>query len=152
MFLNTFKKIKSFVGNRKIFVINFSLYSLQSAVNLGLSFFSTVFVSRYLGPINLGIYSFSQNIVAIFTVFINGLDFRFAWLMASSEDKLRVVSDYFVLRAIFSSVFTFIILGFCFVFLPKDVALYSSLMLISFVINFYQPLITYLQFTNGDRK
>lgn len=71
-----------------------SWYTLASVVVQGSSFVSAVVVSRYLGPSNLGLYSFVQNYAGTVLTIIGGMDFYFVWKLAKSEDYFGDVQLY----------------------------------------------------------
>ncbi len=110
-------------------VKEFSWYALSNFTAQALSFVSILFVSRYLGPVNLGLYSFVQNYyITIFTV-LSGSDFYFSWALARSENRVLDIKRFIVYRfhiAIILSVFGSLA---AFLILPTDVAIMCMLML-----------------------
>ena len=120
-------KIKQFIErlkNRSI-VKEFSWHTFSAIVTQLFAFVSIIFVSRYLGPTNLGLFAFVQNYLAIFVTILGGMDFYFTYHIAKSHNHVKDVFVYFVQKtqiAIILFVFGAVL---SFIFLPKDVFILS---------------------------
>lgn len=114
---------------KKSIIKEFSWYALSNFTAQALSFISVLFVSRYLGPTNLGLYAFVQNYyITIFTI-LSGSDFYFSWALARSEQKIIDIKRFIVYR--FHVAIILSVLGsiFAFIILPRDVAIMCLVML-----------------------
>jgi len=100
-----------------------SWYTFSNFIAQGLSFLGILFVSRYLGPANLGLYSFVQNYAATIFTILSGSDFYFSWAIARSEDHVKDIKRFIIHRFHIAVILS--LLGFigAIVFLPKDVML-----------------------------
>lgn len=107
-----------------------SWYTLASVVVQGASFVSAVIVSRYLGPANLGLYSFVQNYAGTVLTIIGGMDFYFTWKLAKSDDFFRDVQLFIGYK--FNIYITLAVIGTCFAWfiLPHDIAFMVTIMLV----------------------
>lgn len=106
-----------------------SWYFMAQVVVQAISFFSVIIVARYLGPTNLGLYSFVLNYAALVLMFIGGMDFYFTWKIAKSEDYFSDVKEYVGHK--FNVYVTFSAIGIiaAWVVLPPDVAYMSTIVL-----------------------
>ena len=112
-----------------------SWYTFSNFIAQGLSFIGILFVSRYLGPTNLGLYSFVQNYaLTIFTI-LSGSDFYFSWAIARSEDFARDIKKFIVYRFHISLVLSFFGIVAAMVILPRDVAIMCIVMLAPVFLN-----------------
>jgi O-antigen/teichoic acid export membrane protein len=93
------------------------------------SFFSAVIVSRYLGPINLGLYSFVQNYVNVVLTIISGMDFYFVWKLAKSDNYFRDIKLFIGYK--FNIYIFLAIVGItsAWVVLPHDIAFMVTILL-----------------------
>lgn len=138
-----YQKISITVKNlllRPIFK-DLSWYTLAQVFVQGTSFFSVIIVSRYLGPINLGLYSFVINYVGAFLTVIGGMDFYFGWKLSKSENPYEDFKIYLGHKFnIYIVISLFGLLSAWYV-LPKDVATLVSIILITIS---FQSLNTFL--------
>jgi O-antigen/teichoic acid export membrane protein len=107
-----------------------SWYTAAQIIVQVVAFLSAIIVSRYLGPINLGLYSFVQNYVGSFLTIVAGMDFYFMWKLAKSEDKQK---DVFTFIGHKLNIYIVIILAgiiSAWVILPRDVAIMVSIVLL----------------------
>lgn len=119
-----FKNLKGKAIFREI-----SWYGAAQVVTQLFALFGVLIISRYFGPINLGLYSFVQNYVAVFLSLMSGMDFYYQWKIAKSENKYQDVVEYFSYKTtigVLSSAVG-IILGI--IVLPPDVALMTAILL-----------------------
>jgi O-antigen/teichoic acid export membrane protein len=121
----------------------FSWYALSNFTAQGLSFISILFVSRYLGPTNLGLFSFVQNYYTTIFTILSGSDFYFSWALARSEQYATDIKRFIVYRLHIAIILSTVGSIFAFIILPRDVAIMCMIMLAptflnSFMIfNFY---------------
>jgi O-antigen/teichoic acid export membrane protein len=112
-----------------------SWYTFSNFVAQGLSFLGILFVSRYLGPTNLGLYSFVQNYaLTIFTI-LSGSDFYFSWAVARSEDFARDIKKFIVYRFHIALVLSLLGIVAATLILPRDVAIMCIVMLAPVFLN-----------------
>ncbi len=137
---------KNFFGV-KIFQ-DLSWYTLGQIIVQGVAFFSAVIVSRYLGPINLGLYSFVQNYVGTILTVIGGTDFYFTWKIAKSGNYYRDVVECFAYKLYLYIVLACIGVVSALVVLPSDVAFMVSIMLVPVFIQSLNAFSFYVLATN----
>lgn len=118
-----------------------SWYTLAQVFVQGTSFFSVIIVSRYLGPINLGLYSFVINYVGAFLTVIGGMDFYFTWKLAKSENPYEDFKIYLGHKFNIYIVISLVGLISAWYVLPKDVATLVSIILVTIS---FQSLNTFL--------
>lgn len=107
-----------------------SWYTLAQIIVQVVAFLSAVIVSRYLGPSNLGLYSFVQNYVASFLTIVAGMDFYFVWKLAKSEDLYKDVHTFIGHKLNIYLIIILAGLSSAWIILPRDVALMVSIVLI----------------------
>lgn len=138
-----YQKISITVKNlllRPIFK-DLSWYTLAQVFVQGTSFFSVIIVSRYLGPINLGLYSFVINYVGAFLTVIGGMDFYFTWKLAKSKNPYEDFKIYLGHKFNIYIVISLVGLISAWYVLPKDVATLVSIILVTIS---FQSLNTFL--------
>ena len=108
-----------------------SWYTFAQVFIQAASFLSVIIVSRYLGPTNLGLYSFVLNYVGAFLTVIGGMDFYFTWKLAKSENKIEDFKIYVGHK--FNVYFVLSLFGLisAWYVLPKDVATMVSIILLT---------------------
>ena len=125
------EKIKAkltYLKSRSI-VKEFSWYTISNFTAQIMSFISMLFISRYLGPTNLGLYAFVQNYyITIFTI-ISGSDFYFSWALARSEDKIADIKKFIVHRLHISIILSIIGILTAYIILPRDIALMCMILI-----------------------
>ena len=99
----------------------FKLYTFSNVFQQVASFVSILFVSRYLGPNNLGLYSFVQNYGILYITIIAGSDYYYMWSLARSEDKAATLRDYLVAKLYLSVLLTTLAVSIAYLTLPHDV-------------------------------
>lgn len=114
----------------------------------GASFVSVVIVSRYLGPTNLGLYSFVLNYVGAFLTIIGGMDFYFTWKLAKSDNKFEDLKVYIGHKFNIYVVLSFSGLISAWYMLPKDVATLASVILITVSLQSLNTFLIYAVVTN----
>lgn len=126
-----------------------SMYGSSQVIIQACSFIGMTFVAKYLGPTNLGLYSFVQSYLSTSLVIISGFDFFYSWQLASSSDKHDVVKNYLLQKlSVMAVVLTPAIIG-GFIFLPKDVYLLS---LASFAPVIFFPLTAFWTYAQIDKR
>lgn len=123
---------------------NFSWYTFAQIVIQIISFLSAIIVSRYLGPINLGLYSFTLNYVSTAIAVIAGIDFYCVWKLAKSEKKEEEVVTFighklniYVFLIFFGTIFAYYTI-------PKDVLVFVLVILVP---SFLQSLSVFTLYT-----
>lgn len=119
----------------------------QIAVQI-FSFLGVIATSRYLGPTNVGLYSFVQNYLAIFMTLTIGMDFYFTWKVAKSDNKIKELVEYFGHKFNVTVVLTFIGVGLAWLVLPKDVALLATIMFVPLIFSSCTAFFLYAVATN----
>lgn len=112
-----------------------SWYTLGQVVTQLFSFMGIVLISRYLGPSQLGLYSFVQNYLAAFMTIVAGMDFYFTWKLARSDEKIQELSRFFWHKLHVTSILS---VGGMFVgwmILPYDVALLATVIFVPLILN-----------------
>ncbi len=108
-----------------------SWYTFAQVFIQGASFLSVIIVSRYLGPTNLGVYSFVINYVGAFLTVIGGMDFYFTWELAKSENQQEDLKEYIGHKFNVYVILSVLGLVSAWYILPKDVAIMVSIMLVT---------------------
>ena len=92
------------------------------------SLLRVIFVSRYLGPTNIGIYSFVQNYIAVFVTVITAIDIYINWEIVSKENKKQELIRFTKIKAYITAPLLFFLIIFANIFLPKDVFLLTLIL------------------------
>lgn len=128
-----------------------SWYTFAQIAVQGSAFLSAIIVTRYLGPINLGLYSFVQNYVGTLLTVGGGMDFYFTWKIAKSDNHFRDIQQFigykfsiYILLTIFGLLAAWLIL-------PKDIAFMISIMLVPACVNSLSVFSLYLTATDRAR-
>lgn len=119
----------------------------QIAIQL-FSFLGVIVTSRYLGPTNVGLYSFVQNYLALFMTITIGMDFYFTWKVAKSDTKVKELVEYFGHKLNVTLVLTFIGVALAWLILPQDVALMATIMFVPLVFSSCTAFFLYAVATN----
>lgn len=128
-----------------------SWYTFAQLIVQGSAFLSAIIVTRYLGPSNLGIYSFVQNYVGTLLTVGSGMDFYFTWKIAKSDDHFRDVQNYVGYKFSIYILLTIIGLSAAWIVLPKDVAFMISLMLVPACLASFSVFSLYITATDKAR-
>lgn len=107
-----------------------SWYTLASFVVQGSSFISAMIVSRYLGPTNLGLYSFVQNYAGTVLTIIGGMDFYITWKLAKSNNFLRDVPLFIGYKVNIYLTLALVGISLAWVILPHDLAFMVTIILV----------------------
>lgn len=100
-----------------------SWYAGASILSLLFAFIGMSFVSRYLGPTNLGLYSFAINYVGVFLSTVSGLELYYTWHLAKSTEKIKDLKSFAIHKFHILITLTVISIGLAFIILPADVAI-----------------------------
>lgn len=92
------------------------------------AFLGVVITSRYLGPTNVGLYSFVQNYLLTFMTITTGMDFYFTWKVAKSEEKIPEVKEYFGHKLNVILLLSLVGIVAAWSILPRDVAIMTTIM------------------------
>ncbi len=107
------------------------------------SFLGVIITARYLGPINLGLYSFVSNYLSVFLAVTAGTDFYFTWKLAKTETKIQELKKYFGHKlqiTIFLSVTGLFLAWSLF---PVDVAQMAGIMFLPLVLSSFSGFLYY---------
>lgn len=130
-------KIVQFISNlkKRPIIREFSWYTFANFTAQIFSFISVAFVSRYLGPTNLGLMAFTQNYLAIFSSAVAGMDFYFTWHIVNRENKIEETIK-FAIQKTYIILLVFIIgLGFGYFYFPIDVFFLTLILFVPFLLN-----------------
>lgn len=125
-----------------------SWYTFAQLFIQGASFISVVIVSRYLGPANLGLYSFVLNYVGAFLTIIGGMDFYFAWKLAKSGNQFEDFKIYIGHKLNVYVSLSLLGLISAWYILPKDVALLVSVILLTVSLQSLNTFLIYAVINN----
>lgn len=128
-----------------------SWYTIGQLVVQLFSFFGIIVTSRYLGPTNIGLYSFVQNYLAAFMVITVGMDFYFTWKVAKSENKLREVKEYFGHKLNVTLILSFLGMITAWAILPSDVSFMTTVMFAPLILTSCTAFHLYAIATNRAR-
>ena len=127
-------------------------YTLANIVMQLSSLLGVLFVSRYLGPVNVGLYSFIQNYIAIFTTFLVALDTYAQWSLVKENDPISALYKYIKIKTIVTVFIIFVLVGISVFVLPPDLLQYLFIMLIPFFTSIFAPFIFVLQYQNQSKR
>lgn len=132
--INKIKRLFFEITSKNI-VKDMSWYTTANIISNLFGFIGVFFVSRYLGPTNLGLYAFVINYVSTFFTIFGGSDLYFTWEISRSEDIYKDIKEYVIYKLyLFLSIFLVVLLS-AFIVLPKDVAI--------LVVVFMLPMVVY---------
>jgi polysaccharide transporter, PST family len=110
------------------------------------SLIAVFFVSRYLGPTNLGLYAFVQNYIAVFITLLGGMDIYANWHIVKSHNPLYELRKYIVQKSYIAGCITFFFVLFSFTLLPRDVFFLALFQIIPIWVSVYSSYIFVLQY------
>ena len=105
-----------------------SWYTAAQVVIQFFSFLGVIVTSRYLGPSNVGLYSFVQNYLLAFMTLTAGMEFYFTWKLAKSEERLRDAKEYFGHKLNITLLLSILGIAAAWSILPQDVAVLATIM------------------------
>ncbi len=119
-----------------------SWYTVGQVCVQAFSFLGVVVTSRYLGPVNVGLYSFVQNYLLAFMTITIGMDFYFTWKVAKSDNRIQDVKEYFGHKVTITILLSVVGIVAAWYILPRDVAYMATVMFAPLVLTscmaFYQ--------------
>ncbi len=116
------------------------------------TFLGVLLTSRYFGPTNLGIYSFVQNYLLVFSTVLTGLDVYFTWNIAKSDNKISELKKFTGHKIIIASFITCFGIGLAWMLLQYDVALYATIVFIPFVLGSVSGFSVYAVVTQQAKR
>ena len=98
------------------------------------AFLGVLTTARYLGPINIGLYSFVQNYLLAFMSVLGSMEFYFSWKIAKSENRIHDLREY-VWHKFYITLITIIVgVMVAWAVLPRDVAVLSTILFTPFIL------------------
>ncbi len=128
---------------KKSIVKEFSWLTFSAILTQIFAFVGMIFVSRYLGPINLGLFAFVQNYIGLCVTVVGGMDFYFTYHIAKSHKHIEDVFKYIVQKTQVAFILFFIGMLGAFIFLPKDVLVLTSILFLPILLNGCSAFISY---------
>jgi O-antigen/teichoic acid export membrane protein len=127
------------------------LYTIANVVVQLSSLVGVLFVSRYLGPTNLGIYSFVQNYIAGFLTILSGLDMYANWRIAKEQDWQSALSLY--IRQKIAIVLPLLAIGgiLSYTLLPADIVRFIPFLCIPVITSIFASSVFIAQYQNRTR-
>lgn len=114
---------------KKSILKEISWYTLGQIFIQIFAFLGVIVTSRYLGPANIGLYSFVQNYLGVFMAVTIGMDFYFTWKIAKSTDKILELKEY-IGHKFNATVFLSVVgISIGWIILPRDVAQMTTILL-----------------------
>lgn len=133
---------------QKRIVKDATMYISTNAIIQASSFIGVLIVSRYLGPTNIGIYSFVQNYIAAFVTIISGFDVYANWSIVHSKNFYHELIKYTKLKSIIIVALTIPFIFLSFLVLPRAIFLLSLLLILPILTNIFSSFIFVLQYQN----
>jgi O-antigen/teichoic acid export membrane protein len=103
--------------------------SAQIIVQL-MSFISVIIIARYLGPSNLGLYSFIQNYGGALLTVVGGMDFYFMWKIARSSAYSKDLEEYIGHKFNIYIILSIVGIGSAWLVLPRDISIMVTILLL----------------------
>jgi O-antigen/teichoic acid export membrane protein len=129
-----------------------SWYTIGQLAVQAFSFLGVIVTSRYLGPTNVGLYSFVQNYLAVFMTLTIGMDFYFTWKVAKSEEKEKDLAEYLGHKVNVTLLLTVIGIAAAWIVLPKDVSLLATILFAPLILTSCTAFFQYAVATNNARR
>ena len=127
-------------------------YSATNVIIQISSLIGVLFVSRYLGPTNLGLYSFLQNYLAFFVTIFSGLDIYANWHIVQSKDYYSELIKYTKIKTRIT-LFLLVLFGvFSYITLPSDLFPLSLLFVIPVATSIFSSYVFILQYQNSTKR
>lgn len=134
--MSSFTTRMSLLGEvlRRPILRDVSWYTLgQIGVQL-FAFAGVMITGRYLGPINLGLYSFVQNYLATCMAVLGSMEFYFTWEIAQSTNKFHDLKKYIGHKLYVTALITIVGVFVAWYTLPSDVAMLTTLLFTPFIL------------------
>jgi O-antigen/teichoic acid export membrane protein len=127
------------------------LYSITNVVVQASSLLGVLFVSRYLGPTNLGLYSFVQNYIAAFVTILSGIDIYAHWHIVQAKNQYSEMVLYTKQKAVLTSIVIVVFVALSYFTLPSDIFALSLLLIIPLCTSIFSAYIFVLQYQNKTK-
>ncbi len=127
-----YTRVKSFL--KKPILKEVSWYMVGQIAIQAFAFLGVIVTARYLGPTNLGLYSFVQNYLSVFLTISGSIDFYFTWRIAKSEDQFYELKKYIGYKLYILSFISLLGISLAWIVLPKDVAFLASILYLPLVL------------------
>lgn len=127
------------------------LYAVANGVVQVCSLVGVLFVSRYLGPTNLGLYSFVQNYIAGFMTVFAGIDMYANWYIVKSANSSRALVHYIRQKIVITIPLILLLILVSFFFLPKDVLIFLPFLLVPIITSIFSSSVFVLQYQNKTK-
>ena len=111
--LQAFKSILNITETKKTISVNISWLLLQNAVKLVFGLTVSLYLAKYLGPEDFGVYSYAISIISVLLLFTNlGIDpILIRELVDNKINKMSLLGSSFALKLI-GGIIGFILIGF----------------------------------------
>lgn len=128
-----------------------SWYTLAQIVVQSVGFLSAVIVSRYLGPVNLGFYSFALNYVGATLAVVAGMDFYYVWKLAKTTEKEKEVFTFIGHKINTYLVLIFFGTLFAYFYVPETIVTFVFIILLPSVLQSFSVFTLYTAATERAR-
>lgn len=118
------------------------VYFSSQAINLA----GTFLVARYLGPQNLGFYTFTQVFMAALSVFLSSFDTYGHWNIVKNDDIKREATKYFLQKLILVGGILLLWVIVTYFLLPIDIFLLTLFLYLPFILSTLSPFLFILQY------
>lgn len=128
-----------------------SWYTTAQLITQLCAFIGVSLISRYLGPTNLGLYSFAQNFIGIFLSCVNGLELYFTWQVAKSDRSIQETKKFFGHKLHITLLITILAAILSYSYLPSDVALLCTMMSLPLFLHSLTAFVVYSNAKNNAK-
>jgi O-antigen/teichoic acid export membrane protein len=118
--------LKNFL--KKPILKEISWYTVGQIGTQVFAFFGVMVTARYLGPINLGLYSFVQNYLGAFMTILGSIELYFTWKIAKSSDKISYLKESFGYKLYLTSFVSISGIILAWIILPHDIAVLTTVL------------------------
>jgi O-antigen/teichoic acid export membrane protein len=118
------------------------VFFFSQAINLA----GTFLVARYLGPQNLGFYTFTQVFMAALSVFLSSFDTYGHWNIVKSEDAKKEATKYFLQKLILVGCILSLWAIVTYFILPIDIFILTLFLYLPFILSSLSPFLFILQY------
>jgi len=142
-------KLKSLKNHRSFmkYFKNTSWLFIERIFKMGIGFFVVIYLTRYLGPKNFGLLSYSQSFVGIFTAFATlGIDVILVReLISNKESNNKLIGTAMMMKLIASIISIVIILIINFTIEDKEAVILTNIIAFTLIFQGIIVLDTYFQ-------
>lgn len=136
---------------RKKVVQDLLSYGTANAIIQVCGLLGVLIVSRYLGPTNLGLYSFVQNYIAAFVTIISGVDIYVNWNSVRQGDYYPQFIKYTKMKVEMVTVLALFLTVSSFFFLPHDIFFLTLFLIIPLFTSSFSSYVFILQYQNKTK-